>query len=1099
MALITEGKIPETDYSVYDYLLDYPHWYQSVNSDFTTPGLTLSDAISCQTTWNSNQFPTLQLTYPRDGIHAKKIAENSYIMADINYKFVHQIFKVVHIQREDKQLVIDANHISSTLNDATVPDTIQIVSGSAQDLMNQVLNTMQPQKDINFDSTETTVSNINIEKGQQAGSLLIEPDAEGDAAVQSVLGLFGGELEFDNFDIHHSKQAGTETGIIVDYGKNIQSLSQDRSIENMWTGAVFVATYVPGQALATHDNVDWNNWETDYSSVATVYMAGGSVNIYDAPVEGQQLIGTLTNGDKVNLGTPVHDGDLTPDGKLQINTVNGDDWYPIQGGGWINANWINFDKSGDYLVNKVTGNGTVQANNINDESGVGSRINMSGTAVVAYKAGGVINGYYSPDIGPGHYRTGKTYKNGTVVHYTMAARNANGDIWYQVGTNEWLYGPHLSLTQEGAYKEYNNTGYGTIKKGAVKYHWDEKKHQMVPTTETVVTHGSSKKPYRYVNGKKVPNKSYWKEKKKTVKVPAQTGKATIDKTIVQNGKTYHHTKYGWIASGSIDYHKNGMVKPQSWDQILKQKLKDGSSVAVYDTPDSRNAASWTIPSGASSEKGDFTISGHEAKGGDGKTYVEVIYQGKTGWIPEDNLTNSTLHAPDENDISDDGDYNASVDESQKEVTVKIGPLYADGFGIDINVDKVNTVDLSGNFKHDDQDLSGQQPDGSFVATQADIDQLNQLGQNYLIEHRYGHVDVSLTVSYKEMSGINADWTQLSLYDKVYVRFPQYNIAETAEVTATQFDCLTHQYMQIQLGKPPETWQHLMENSIDNKSNEKFKKTNRAIKKAYGLTDSVAKALKLEGNRRLEAEMLIGKQIGIVSDRTGKLEVDQKRFDQALQDYHAQMEEADAWISSGGSAELQFIDANGNQTYKNPIKIVAKNSEGSLIFNNHGLAFYSPNGNVRTAIRSDGVINAEEIGTGIVKALNVQSLVVNSSLVAKVGGYEMTVGAYNSLASNQGVDTSRGVSVATQNYTSILGSGVLNIWDSSGQHVDIHPSQISVLDKNGNWITIDGGNRTIIANGSAGKSYFLKTQDNDPSIKKWVRHHWNGKSSEWDFL
>ena len=86
-------------------------------------------------------------------------------MADINAKFVHQIFKIVHVQREDKQLVIDANHISSTLNDATVPDGIQIVSGTAQDLMNQVLNTMQPAKDFIFDSDVNTVSNINVEKG----------------------------------------------------------------------------------------------------------------------------------------------------------------------------------------------------------------------------------------------------------------------------------------------------------------------------------------------------------------------------------------------------------------------------------------------------------------------------------------------------------------------------------------------------------------------------------------------------------------------------------------------------------------------------------------------------------------------------------------------------------------------------------------------------------------------------------------------------------------------------------------------------------------------------------------------------------------------
>lgn len=953
MALITVGKIDETDYSVYEYLLDYPHWYQSVNSDFTTPGLTLSDAISCKVNWNYNQFPTMQLTYPRDGIHAKKLKENTYIMADVNYKFVHQIFKVVHVQREDKQLVIDANHIASTLNDATMPDTIQFNPGSSQDLMNQVLNTMQPQKDFNFDSDVTTVSNVNIEKGQQAGAILINPDAEGDTAVQSVLGLFGGELEFDNFDIHHSKQAGSDTGIIVEYGKNIQSVAQDRNIENMWTGAVFVATYTPGQAIATHDNTDWNNWETNYSSVATVYMAGGSVNIYDSPVEGQQIIGSLTNGNKINLGTVVHDGDFTPDGKFQINTVNGDDWYPIQGGGWVDASWISFDKSGDYLVNDVVGDGVVKGDDINDEAGAGTRISMSGTAVVAYKEGGIIHGYYAPDIGANHYRTGTTYKNGTVVHYDMVERNQNGDLWYRINDHEWLFGPHLSLTQEGAYHEYNNTGYGTIKDNAVKYHWDKKKHEMVPTTETVVTHSSSKKPYRYVgkgkNRHKVPNKSYWKEKEKKTKVKAHKGKATIDKTIVQNGKTYHHTKYGWVSSGSIDYHKNGMVKPKSWDEILKQKLIDHSKVEIYDTPDSRNASNWSIPAGASSEKGDFTIGGHEAKGGDGKTYIEVTYKGHTGWIPEDNLTNSTLHAPDDDDTgSDDGDYNASVDESQKEVTVKIGPIYADGFGVDPNIDKVNTVDLSGNFKHDDQDLSGQQPDGSFVATQADIDQLNQLGQNYLIEHKYGHVDVSLTVSWQEMSGINADWTQLSLYDKLYVRFPQYDIAETAEVTGTEFNCLTHRYTQLQLGKPPESWQHLMQSAIENKSNERIKKIKNKINRVSDFAGYIHKALKLEGENREIAFKKLADKLGVMGE-------DMKVFEEHMKEMADKVQDFGDWISNGGSngAILYPRSADGSRSWNNVVEIDAEASDHRMVFNNQGIGWYDSQGGFHAGLGWDG--------------------------------------------------------------------------------------------------------------------------------------------------
>lgn len=950
MAKITIGQLPQTNYTEYEYLLDYPHWYSSVTSDLTTPGLTLSDAVSCQVTWNYNQFPTLQLTYPKDGVHAKKLAENTYILADINYKFVHQLFKIVHVQKEFDQLVIDANHISATLNDATVPDAIQFNSASAQDLMNQIINSMLPQKEFNFDSDVTTISNINIEKGQQAGTLLISPDAEGDTAVQSVLGIFGGELEFDNFDIHHSKKAGTDTGIIVDYGKNIQSITQDRNIENMWTGAVFVATYTPGQAIATADNTDWNGWDTEYSSRATVYMAGGSVNIYDSPVEGQKVINSIKNGDKIFLGKVVHNGDMTPDGKYQINTVNGDDWYPLKGGGWINANWISFDKSGDYLVNDVTGDGTVVSNSIYDESGAGTRVRMTGTAVVAYQVGGVIHGYYSPEIGADHYRTGTTYKNGTVVKYDMAERNQNGDLWYRIGSHEWLFGPHLSLTQDGSYKKYTNNGYGEIKEGATKYQWNAKKNEMVPTTEKVVTTSKTKSPYRWVgkgkNRHKVPNKSYHEPKEKNVKVKVHKGRATIDQTIVQGGKTYHHTKYGWISSGSIDYHRNGSYKPKSWDEILNQKLKDDSKVEIYDTPDSRNASNWSIPAGASSVNGDFKITGHQAQGGDGKTYIEVTYKGRTGWIPEDNLTNSTLHAPDDDNGNDD--YDANVDQSQKEVTVKIGPLYADGFGIDPNVDKVNTVDLSSNFKHDDQDLSGQQPDGSFIATDADISQLTQLGQNYLKQYRYGHIDVSTTVNYQEMSGINADWTQLSLYDNLYVRFQPYDLQETAEVYGIQFDCLSHHYTQIQLGKPPETYQHLMQQEIESKSNEKISRTKNSVKRVSDFAGKINHALKLEGTSREQAFKKLQKELGNTNE-------DLKVFENHMTEMAIKVNDFGNWIKNGGNDGVVLYprSADGTKSWNNVVEIDAEASDHRMIFNNQGIGWYDNYGGFHAGLGWDG--------------------------------------------------------------------------------------------------------------------------------------------------
>ena len=191
-------------------------------------------------------------------------------MEDSDAKFLHQLFKITHIQQELDNIVVDTEHICATLNDAVITDPIQLTNASPQDLMNQVLNTMEPQKDFTFDSDVMHQSNVNLEAGKSVGSILTDPDQEGDEATQSLLGLFGGELEFDNFRIHHTLQAGQDSGIVVN-SKNITSLNHDKSTESMFTGAVFVASYTPGQAIAKEDWSGWSSWQSNYNSVGITY------------------------------------------------------------------------------------------------------------------------------------------------------------------------------------------------------------------------------------------------------------------------------------------------------------------------------------------------------------------------------------------------------------------------------------------------------------------------------------------------------------------------------------------------------------------------------------------------------------------------------------------------------------------------------------------------------------------------------------------------------------------------------------------------------------------------------------------------------------
>lgn len=1079
MAKITVGTIPEIDYGEYEGYEKIPHLYNSLTDDLTTVGYPLPDAIACQVSGNSNQYKTLQMTYPADGVNADKLAEDKYIMEDADAKFLHQLFKITHIQQELNNIVVNAEHISATLNDAIITDPIQLVNASPQDLMNQVFNTTQPQKDFTFDSDVMRQSSVNLKAGKSVGSILTDPDKEGDEATQSLLGLFGGELEFDNYDIHHTLQAGKDSGIVVN-SKNITSLNYDKSTESMFTGAVFVASYTPGQAIAKEDWSGWSSWQSNYNSVGITYMAGGSINVFDSPVEGQKIIRTVTNGQKLRLGAIVNNGDFTPDNKYQINTVNSAGWYPIDpadGGGWIESDWLTFDQTGAYAVNPITGHITVQASDPHDESGLGSRVSTSGYAVVAYKNGGHIHGYNAPDIGPQHYRNGNIYKNGKVIHYDMVERNANGDLWYRVSDHNWLYGPHLSLSQNGSYQSFSNYGYGYVKDGATKYHLD-KHHQMSATTQTVDKAGSEKR------------RKHWGTKPKKVKVKAKKGMATIDQTITQGGVTYQHTKYGWVKGSSISYKKDGSVKPKASSSFLKGQVADHSKVEIYSTPDTHDALNWSIPSGT-----ELDVTGYEAKGGDGKTYVQVTYAGKTGWLPEDSIDdkNSQLNSPDAGDDTDtNSNATANVDQSQKNVRVVVGPLYADGFGIDPNIDKVTYVDISDLFTHDDQDLSGQQADGSFAPTQKDIDQVTEIGRQYLIEHRFGHPQISTTIGYQEMSGINADFQQLSLYDFLYVKYDKYNLSERVQVNGYVWDCLAHRYISLTLGNLPVSWLHLLQKKIDQNSDEKVARVTGQVNQVGGFVGAVNQALKLQGSAQNQAWENLMVQLGdaeYVTDKDGtkhlQLEESVKAFAQHMTDMKNNIDNFDSYLKTGPRGTLEFVDDSGNQNMQSPTEIRAYNGSTYFSLNNNGISFRDSQGNDHALFGVDGstgnitgnffvdkahipILDASHIQTDTIHSLGT----IYGNLKVTSGGITVQVGDGDK---SWFPESTGGVFLSSINYRSQLSSGSLNIHSKiTGNSTHIGPNQAQI-----------GGLNVVV------------TSSSTTTLGSWIKHYWKGPSSSWN--
>ena len=465
-----------------DYLR-HPILFQNAVDDDETNGLgPLPDFISLTINSVTSQYPTGQGVYPIDGKNFDKLAEREVIMTDGGPDALHQKFRIMNITKtvgSENTVTIELRHISGDLADLTIDDNIQIQGASATEAFNAIdqhLTAANP--GIRFDSDVSALSDVNFSMDTAAGNLLTDPDAEGDSATQSILGLFGGELVFDNWQIHHMQQAGRNINKPLKVGRDIQSLSATTNVESTYTAIYPYATYQSAPPQATEDNVDWGSYATNWNSVGTVvYYGGGGLPIYDSPVTGQHQIGTVENGQKVKLGPVVHDGDSTPtdaDGNIGkvITTVGGHDWYPIEGGGWIDAEWIHFDKTGDYIVNPAAGHVTIDASGTKT---AGTKYPASGRAVVTYYGNGdKIHVYYSPYQGADHYRTGEKLKNGQKFTYDYVACDENGHLWYRIGSHQWIYGPHISLSKTSSYASYPSHGRGVMKPNQQQYVMNKK-------------------------------------------------------------------------------------------------------------------------------------------------------------------------------------------------------------------------------------------------------------------------------------------------------------------------------------------------------------------------------------------------------------------------------------------------------------------------------------------------------------------------------------------------------------------------------------------------------------------------------------------------
>ena len=191
----------------------------------------LADALTCVVTEERNGVYELTLTYPVTGRLFPELAVDRLIKAMPNDTSELQLFKIYEITKPLNGIVtVNAEHISYMLSHYPVNGIS--VTGNAALVINTILNNANSNLATAHEFTAATTGLSASKKYEYAVGSVRSALGGSDG---SVLDVFGGEYEFDNYVIRLHQHRGTDTGVIVAYGKNLTDIEVDTSMENSYT------------------------------------------------------------------------------------------------------------------------------------------------------------------------------------------------------------------------------------------------------------------------------------------------------------------------------------------------------------------------------------------------------------------------------------------------------------------------------------------------------------------------------------------------------------------------------------------------------------------------------------------------------------------------------------------------------------------------------------------------------------------------------------------------------------------------------------------------------------------------------------------------
>lgn len=207
-----------------------PVLYSPTETDFTTYGLgALPDAISPHVVEERNGEFTFEMDYPVDGTNYELIGMRSIIKALTKPDGNPQPFRVYRMTKPINGIVtVYARHIRYDLEGVPV---YPFTSSSLFTALSAIKANMMVENPFNFYTDKTSSTGMTLQAPATTTSLM-------GGTQGSLLDIYGGEYDYDGFNIYLKASRGQSTNVVIRYGVNLIDLEQEENCANVYTGVM---------------------------------------------------------------------------------------------------------------------------------------------------------------------------------------------------------------------------------------------------------------------------------------------------------------------------------------------------------------------------------------------------------------------------------------------------------------------------------------------------------------------------------------------------------------------------------------------------------------------------------------------------------------------------------------------------------------------------------------------------------------------------------------------------------------------------------------------------------------------------------------------